>query len=306
MLIVGENIHVLSTRVKNAFLERDAEFIQDLAKAQVKAGADMLDLNIGPAKKTGVDTMEWLVSILEPVVDVPFSFDSTNAAAIEAGLKKTSRHGMINSTSADPERIATMMPLAVQYNAKLVALALGPTGLPANADARVELVMDTILPAAEQYGVPMENLYLDPLVLTVSGTQDQTACLVDAVRMFKGLADPAPKTIVGLSNCSNQAPAEIRPLINRTLLVMLMSVGLDAAILDPLDPKMMETIRTIESRDESTPVRRLQLTLFDKTQNMEDLEASDVDMSDEEQVAIFKTVQILQNKIIYAHSYLKM
>lgn len=306
MIVVGENIHVLSTRVKNAFLERDAQFIQDLAKKQVDAGADILDLNIGPAKKTGVDTMDWLVDTIQAVVDVPLSFDSTNAAAIEAGLKKAKRRGMINSTSADPERIATMMPLAAKYNADLVALALGPTGLPANAEARVELVMDTILPAAEQYGVPLENLYLDPLVLTVSGTQDQTAAVVDAVRMFKGLTDPPPKTIVGLSNCSNQAPPEIRPLINRVFLVMLMSVGLDAAILDALDPKMMEAIRVVEERDDSTPESAFLLKLHDATQSMEDLDPAEVDMSDPDQVAIYKTMQILQNKIIYAHSYLRM
>jgi 5-methyltetrahydrofolate corrinoid/iron sulfur protein methyltransferase len=304
--VIGENIHVLSTRVKTAFAERDKEFIQDLIEKEVQGGATMLDLNIGPAKKTGVDTMSWLVDVAQEVSDLPLSLDTTNADAIEAGLQKVNKTALINSTSADPERIAVAMPLAAKYNANIIALALGTTGLPGSADARVQLVMDYILPAAEQYGISPDRIYLDPLVLTVSGTQDQTAQVVDAIRIFKSLTDPAPMTTCGLSNCSNQAPAEIRPIINRTFLVMCMGAGIDSAIMDALDPKIMATVRCIESGVAKDSEQQVMLKLYERVQNMEDLQPEDVDMKDPEQLAIWKTVQILTNKIIYAHNYLNI
>jgi cobalamin-dependent methionine synthase I len=112
-------------------------------------------------------------------------------------------------------------------------------------------------------------------------------------------------TVVGLSNVSNSIPHENRSLLNRTFLVMLMAAGLDAAIADPLDEELGEYLRIVEGRDDSTALGNLLLTLYDKTAAMEELEPSDVDMSDPAQVDVWKTVRILCNKVIYAHSYLR-
>jgi len=120
------------------------------------------------------------------------------------------------------------------------------------------------------------------------------------------LMDPPPMTVVGLSNVSNQVPNEIRPLLNRVYLIMLMAVGLDAAILDPLDSKLMEAIRIIETRDDSTGVGALYLRLYDAVAAMEELTPDQVDMSDPEQAEIWKTVQVFLNKVIYADSYLRL
>lgn len=305
MLIIGENIHIISDRVKNAIAEKDAKFIQDLALRQVRAGAQVLDLNIGPQRKRGPEIVEWLVNTIRQVTDVPLSFDTTNATAIELGLELTQGKAWINSTSADPERMEATMPLAAKYNAKIIALAMGK-GLPATAEERVELAIGTLIPRAMELGIPLENLYLDPLVLTVNGCQDQAPHTLEAVRFFKQLTDPPPMTVVGLSNISNSVPNENRSLINRTFLVMLMAAGLDAAIADPLDRRLMDWIRVVEQRDDSTPVYRLLLTLYDRIAAGEELEPEDVDMSDPAQVEIYKTVQILRNKVIYAHSYLRM
>nr|MBC7244058.1 dihydropteroate synthase [Chloroflexota bacterium] len=306
MLIIGENIHIISPKVRAAFETQDSKFIQDLALRQVKHGADMLDLNIGPQRKRGVEVMEWIVDAVQEVTDVPLSLDTTNAAAIEAGLKRVKRQAMINSTSADPERLENIMPLAAKYNAKIVALTMGKSGIPTTAEARVELAMEVLIPKAMELGIPMSNLYLDPLVLTVNGTQEHAPHTLNAVRFFKQLADPPPMTVVGLSNISNSVPTENRSLINRTFLVMLMAAGLDAAIADPLDEELNRYMRIVEQRDTSTGLGDLLVTLYDKTAAMEELEPTDVDMSDPEQVAIWKTVQILYNKVIYAHSYLRM
>ena len=306
MLIIGENIHIISPRVKKAVADRDAEAIQGMASLQVEHGADMLDLNIGPQKRRGVEIMDWIVDAVQEVTDVPLSLDTTNMAAIETGLKKVTRQAMINSTSADPERLNTGLPLAAKYNAKIIALTMGKSGIPTTAEGRVEIAMEVLIPKAMELGIPMEDLYLDPLVMTVNGTQEHAPETLNAVRFFKQLTDPPPMSVVGLSNVSNSVPHENRSLINRTYVVMLMAAGLDAAIADPLDGKLSEYIRIVEERDTSTGLGNLLVTLYDKTAAMEDLEPSDVDMSDAEQVDVWKTAQILYNKVIYAHSYLRM
>jgi 5-methyltetrahydrofolate corrinoid/iron sulfur protein methyltransferase len=269
----------------------------------------MLDLNIGRRKKDGHEVMPWLVEVIHEVApDVALSLDTTNAAAIEAGLKRCRELGieaMINSTSADPERLEATMPLAAEYGCKIIALTMQKT-IPATADGRVQLAMEVLLPKAMELGIPMENLYLDPLVLTVKGMQDHAPETLNAVRMFKALSDPPPMTVVGLSNVSNGVPTENRSLINRTFLVMLMAAGLDSAIANPLDEAQNEVIRIVEERDTSTPVGQLLVNLYDATAAMEELDPSLVDMEDPEQAAIYKTLQILTNKVIYADAYLRM
>jgi hypothetical protein len=126
------------------------------------------------------------------------------------------------------------------------------------------------------------------------------------VRFFKQVADPPPMTVVGLSNVSNGVPTEGRSLINRTFLVMLMAVGLDAAILNPLDEEQNAWMRIVEKRDDSTPLGKLLLTLHDRTAAMEDLTPDDVDMKDPLQLGVWKTYQILTNQVIYAESYLRI
>jgi 5-methyltetrahydrofolate corrinoid/iron sulfur protein methyltransferase len=306
LTIIGENIHIISPKVKAAFETQDDKLIQGMALAQVKHGAHMLDLNIGPQRKRGVEVMEWIVGAVQAVTDTPLSLDTTNAAALEAGLKKVKRQAMINSTSADPERLENIMPLAAKYNAKVIALTMGKTGIPTTADARVGMAMEVLIPKAMELGVPMSNLYLDPLVLTVNGTQEHAPETLNAVRFFKQLSDPPPMTVVGLSNISNSVPNEGRSLINRTYLVMLMAAGLDAAIADPLDEKQNEFIRIVQERDTGTGLGKLLVTLYDKTAAMEQLEPSDVDMKDSAQSDVWKTAQILYNKVIYAHAYLRM
>lgn len=305
MLIVGECIHIISPKVKDAIANRDAKTIQELALAQVEKGAQFLDLNIGPQKKTGPEVMTWMVNTVQEVVDFSLSFDTTNLAAIETGLKLAKRQAMINSTSAEPERLANVPPLAAQYNAKLIALMMGKSGIPMSAEERVSIALEQLVPRAMEVGIPMENLYLDPLVLTVAGCQEYCPHAIEAVRYVKQGMDPAPLTIGGLSNVSNKVPAESRSLLNRTYLAMLMSVGLDAIIADPLDRRLMEVIRIVEQRDDSTPVGRLLLALYDATAAQQELEPSQVDMSDPEQVAIWKTVQVLLNKTIFTDSYLR-
>jgi len=306
MIGIGECIHIISKDVKAAVESRNKAFIQDLAKKQAHKGARYLDLNIGPQKKAGHEVMPWMVQTIQEVSHLPLSLDTSNSAAIEAGLKVCKKKALINSTDATEERMGAMMPLAAKYNADLIALTLAKGGIPTTADARVELATERIFVAAAQHGVPVENLWLDPLVLTVNGNQDQAQQTINAVRFFKQLADPPPKTTCGLSNVSNTCPHELRPLLNRVFLVMMAGAGLDSAILDPLDDDLMHAIRILETRDDSTPLGRLYLGIYDAYVAMEMFDTSSVDMSDPKLMEVAKTVNVLQNKTLYAHGYLKL
>jgi 5-methyltetrahydrofolate corrinoid/iron sulfur protein methyltransferase len=308
MYIIGENIHIISPKVKDAIAARDGAFFVDLARKQVQNGAKALDLNVGPQKKAGTEVVPWLVEVVQEAVghDFTLSLDTTNLEAIKAGLKKIPRgRAIINSTSAEAERLEAVPLVAAEYGAKLIGLTMAKEGIPVSAEARVSLALEKLVPRCEEVGIPLEHLIVDPLVLTVKGCQEYVPQCVEAVRILKMSGLPL-LTNAGLSNVSNQVPPELRPLINRTYMVMLMAVGLDMAIADPLDHDLKEFIRIVEDRDESTPVGKLVVTLHDRTAASEEVTPDDVNMKDPAQVAIWKTIQILMNKVIYADAYLNV
>lgn len=308
MYIIGENIHIIAPKVKEAIANRNGTFLVDLARKQIQNGAQALDLNVGPQKKAGPEVMSWLVDVLQEAVgaDVTLSFDTTNLAAIQAGLAKVPRgKAIVNSTSAEAERLENVPPLAVQYGAKLIGLTMAKEGIPVSAEARVSLALEKLMPRCEEIGLPLDHLIIDPLVLTVKGCQEYVPECVEAVRILKQSGLPV-LTNAGLSNVSNQVPPELRPLINRTYVVMLMAAGLDMAIADPLDQELKEFIRIVETRDTSTPIGKLLVTLYDRTVAGEEVTPDDVDTKDPQPVAIWKTIQILLNKVIYADAYLNV
>jgi 5-methyltetrahydrofolate corrinoid/iron sulfur protein methyltransferase len=307
MYIIAENIHIISPKVKQAVAERDAKFFQDLAVRMVDAGASAVDLNIGPQKKRGHEILPWLVEVVEEVVDVPLVFDTTNLAAIEAACETVSKaQPIINSTDARAERLATVPALAKKFNARLVALTMAEGMIPVGADERVTIALEALIPHMLEIDFPITDLIIDPLVLTVSGCQEYCPECIEAVRTLKFAWDPPPLTNGGLSNVSNAVPHEMRPLLNQTYMVMLMGAGIDMVIADPLDRELMEWIRVVEERDESTPLNRLLLKLHDRVEAMEELQPGDVDMSDPQQADIWKTVQVLLNKVIYTDQYLRL
>jgi 5-methyltetrahydrofolate corrinoid/iron sulfur protein methyltransferase len=307
MYIIGENIQILSPKIKVAIADRDATYVREIARKQVEHGASVLDLNIGPSKREGAAIMQWMIEqVYDEVGPVPVALDTTNATAIEAGLAKCVELGivpMINSTSADPDRLNVTMPMAAKYGSRIIALAMDKN-IPPTADGRVALAMEILIPKAMELGLGMDQIFLDPLVLTVNGCQDHGPETLNAIRSFKMLWDPSPMTVVGLSNISNSVPHEGRSLLNRTYLVMLMACGLDSAIADPLDLAQNEVIRIVEERDDSTGIGKAYLALYDAVAGMDEFTPDHVDMKDPDQVAIYKTVRILENRVIYAHGYL--
>jgi len=305
MYIIGENIHIISEKVKEALTNRDREFFMDLAVKQVEAGANAVDINLGPRKKDWAEVFPWVVEAVETVVDVPLSIDTTNVDGMEAALKTIKKNQpILNSTSAEPERLEKIPLLAKKYGAKVIALTMRSEGIPVEADARVNIAVEALIPRMMEIDFPMQDLIIDPLVLTCSGCQQYCPHLIETVRTLQYDWDPKPNISVGLSNVSNAVPNENRPLINRVYLAMLMGVGLQMMIANPFDEKQNNVIRWIETKDTSNPLARVYNKIADRTCEGEEPQMEDFDLSDPEQSAIWKTTQILLNKVIYADSYL--
>lgn len=238
MFIIGELINGMYQNIGKAIKEKNKSVIQKCALEQLEAGADALDVNCGPGSKQPVSDIQWLVEAIQEVTDRPLALDSSRPQVIESGLKAIKNKVIINSTTADPEKLGTLVPLAKKYNTKLIGLTISAKGIPQNKDQRMELAAAIVAFCTEQ-GFPVEDLYLDPIVLPVNVAQPQIRDILEFIHEFKIISDPAPKTIVGLSNVSQGTCA--RSLINRTFLTMAVSYGLDAAILDPKDKDLVDT-----------------------------------------------------------------
>jgi 5-methyltetrahydrofolate corrinoid/iron sulfur protein methyltransferase len=244
MILIGENIHVMSPKVSAALKARDAGPLRELAASQAAAGMDMIDLNIGPARKGGDDLMGWLVGEVASACPLPLSLDTTNLDALEAGLealRAAGRGGLINSCSAVPERMERLLPLAARFQTPVIALMWGPDGLPRDANERGVLAADFLWRASEA-GVTPEQLWIDPVLCPLKGQQEQLASALEFMQMLPELA-PGCRTTCGLSNISNGVPAELRGWLNRTYLIMLRRAGLTSAIVNAFDADLVRIAR---------------------------------------------------------------
>ncbi|MDD2679952.1 MAG: dihydropteroate synthase [Candidatus Omnitrophica bacterium] len=243
MFIIGELINGMYANIGKALKERDKAEIQKCALRQIESGADALDINCGPASKQPLVDMPWLVEVVQEVTDKPLCLDSSRPQVIEAGLKAAKNKTVINSVTADSEKLDIIIPLAKQYSAQLIGITISKKGIPQNRDQRLELAA-TIVSACVDKEFPVEDLYLDPIVLPVNVAQAQLKDILESIREFKIISEPSPKTTLGLSNVSQGTSA--RGLINRTFLTMAIAYGLDSAILDPTDKELMEALITAE------------------------------------------------------------
>jgi 5-methyltetrahydrofolate corrinoid/iron sulfur protein methyltransferase len=243
MFVIGELINGMYKNVGEAIVKKDKKVIQNLALAQVKAGADALDLNCGPVSKDQISDMKWLIDTVEEVTDRALVIDSSKPRVIQETISSVKNKVVINSTTADKDKLEILVSLAKSRNCGLIALSMDKKGIPQNKEQRLELAA-TIIGFCLEKEFPVNQLYLDPVVMPVDCAQPQLKEILEAIREFKLLNEPAPNTIVGLSNVS-QGMAD-RSLVNRIFLVMAQEAGLDAAILDPLDDKLMDEMITAE------------------------------------------------------------
>lgn len=246
MEIIGEKINTTRKAVEAAVRQRDAAFIQDLARRQAEAGAAYLDVNSGlPLDPTEeMADFEWLVPLIQEAVDLPLCIDSAHPKVIEAGLRLHKGRAMINSVNGDPAVLESILPLAGRYHCKVVALTTSRAKkIPANSAERLEIA-EAIARRAAEHGVPIEDIYFDPLVLSLSTDQKNALVFLDTLKAIKkGL--PGSKTVSGLSNISFGLPK--RKLLNQAFLVLAGGAGMDAAIADPTDKALMAMVAASEA-----------------------------------------------------------
>ncbi|MFH1189557.1 MAG: dihydropteroate synthase [Candidatus Omnitrophota bacterium] len=244
MIVIGELINGMYRDVNKAIANKEADVIQYLAEEQVKAGANILDVNAGPYSSDPAGDMKWLVEVIQKVVIVPLSLDSTKLDVIEDAMKVAANRVVINSTSADEDKMSAVFELTKKYNAQVIGLAMDKSGIPSTKDKRLELAAKIVAKAAG-YGINADDLYLDPIAMPVNVAQAQAPEVLESIREFRMLSSPPANTVIGLSNVSQGIKGR-RSLLNRTFLTMAMANGLTAAILDPLDKELMDALIAAE------------------------------------------------------------
>jgi 5-methyltetrahydrofolate--homocysteine methyltransferase len=246
MIVVGEKINASRSAVKDFIESRNAQGLIGLAQEQAGAGAHFIDINVGTgsgSREDEVQAMEWAVKEVAPAIDKPICVDSADPAVLGAGLAVLNDgKALINSAKAEDDTLEEVVALAARFNCLLVGLAMDDTGIPPTADGRIE-ACGKIADACSAKGVPLENVYFDPLVLPVSTDVTQGLVTLDTIKRIKA-EFPGAKTIMGLSNISFGLPK--RSQLNVGFLHMSALAGLDAAIADPLDQELMTAIKTAQ------------------------------------------------------------
>jgi len=300
MLLVGENLNVITKKIGAAIKQRDPKPIQEMAIAEARAGVDYLDINIGPARKDGGELMEWVVKTVQEVVDIPLFLDTINVEAIEAGLKvykNKKGKAVINSIMARPESMETKFPLAQKYEAGVVALLWGPSGLPRDPEERGVLAAELIQKAIE-FNIPGDDVWLDPIVtpITTPQSQVQVPGCIEFMKMFKGLQEvlPGMKSTCGISNVSNGSPENLRPILNQTYMISLERYGMSSAIIDAFD----EDLKGL-ARGKLEDLKKLIYRVMDRDQ-------IDVKSLSKKEADYVKTTRVLMGQILYSDSWLEL
>lgn len=295
---IGENLNVMTKKIGTAMKERDPGPIREMAEKEAEKGVDYIDVNLGPARKEGGELMKWVVQVVQEVApDIPLALDTSNIEAIEAGLQVCKNRALINSIMARPERMEKLLPLAAKYEADFIALLWGPSGMPRDENERGEHAA-TLLAAAMEHGIPADRIWVDPIVTPVNVQQQQVLSCLNFTAMIKDIAEglgmPGVKSTCGLSNVSNGAPAHLRPILNRTYMLMLEKNGMYSAIVDAFDDEMTEICKGGKEN-----VRKIVWDVMD---------GKEIDMSklSKEEVDYVKTAKVILGHTLYSDSWLEL
>lgn len=236
ILIIGEKLNSTIPRVREAILNKDVVFIQDLARKQVECGAAYIDINTAQGNSE-IEDMEWVVRAVQEVTEVPLCIDSVNPEVVKRGLKNHRGTALLNSISMEKNRIAGMIPLIKEYSCKVIALTMDDQGIPKTAEERIRIA-GQLIELMQKNEISLDDLYIDPLVLPLAVNSENGTIFFRCLDEIKNIYHV--KTVSGLSNVSHSLPK--RKLINRYFLSLCMNYGMDAAILDPLDHKLTSAI----------------------------------------------------------------
>lgn len=247
MIIIGEKLNATISGVKSLIMERDEQRLTELVQRQAAAGADFIDINVGTGEGTAAEekqAMKWAVKIICQATDKPVSIDSANPEVLAAGIEAVQdRLVILNSTTAEPDALEKVLPLAAQYQTKLIGLAMDESGIPSTAAGRLK-ACHTIADACARHGVNLDSVLFDPLVMPLSINAAQGMLTLNTLADIKQRLSPA-KTVMALSNISYGLPARIH--INRSFLSMAIFNGLDAVIMDPLAKPLMRAVKAGEA-----------------------------------------------------------
>jgi 5-methyltetrahydrofolate--homocysteine methyltransferase len=234
MQIIGEKINGTLKEVKTAIRERNASFIQDLARKQVEAGAALVDVNAGTRPDEEPEALSWLVRTVQEAVEAPLCLDSANPHALAIAIQETRQTPMINSISGEPSRLEGVLPLVSRHGCSVIALAMDENGIPKGVDERLTVIRH-LMDRTRSAGLPDEKVYVDPLVMAVSTNTESGTIALETMRAVRSEFAKA-HLCAGLSNISFGLPA--RHLVNRVFLTLALAAGLDTAILDPFDREL--------------------------------------------------------------------
>jgi len=247
MIIVGELINASRKAVREAIEAQDSQAIQKIAKDQEAAGATYIDVNAGTFVDKETEYLKWAVGEVLDAVNIPCCIDSPNPKAIEAALayhqEKSDKTPMINSISLEQERVDNLLPLVAGTNLQVVALCMSDEGMPETADQRLAIAAK-LVDLLVKNDVKVENIYIDPLVQSLGTNPTYGLEFLNAVSEIKTRWEGI-HTMCGLSNISFGLPE--RKFVNQTFMSMAIARGLDGAIVNPLDQKMMGNIITAEA-----------------------------------------------------------
>lgn len=285
MVLIGESINITSHKIREAINNKDKKPIQELALLQEEKGAQILDVNIGPARKDGPILMEWIIKAIQEVSNLPLSLDTTNPEAMEKGLSLCKERPLINSASCQEERLSKMLPLAAKYDCNIICLLLTDQGLPRDTEERVSLALK-ICERAGALGIPNDRIFIDPVLFAVCVDQKQIVYFREFLELLPGLFDPPCKSTCGLSNVSQGIPKELRSIMNQGAYCIVKEASIYSAIVNVLDDDFMETVRGIEKEGS---VEGYLLTI--SSQRRENL---------------IKTIKVLKNESVYCHSWLAL
>ena len=294
VLTIAESINIMGNKTGAAMKERVPGPIQEMAKEESAAGAAYLDLNIGPARKDGPELMPWVVETVQTVTDTPLCLDTTNTDAMAAGFKAVKNKGraIMNSISAQPERMEKLIPVAAEQGCQVIALLWGPDGRPRDSNERAAMAVDLMMALAEA-GIPNEKILFDPIGTPITLGAEQMKSGLEFMGMLKDIAPGAGST-VGLSNVSNGVADNLRPYLDRTYLIMLMKYGLSTAILSAYDSELM-AIAAGERQN-----------LIDLVHGMMDGNDPDPSKLSGSELEHYKTYKVLSGQTLFSESWLEL
>jgi len=238
MIIVGERLNSTRKSVCDAFQAKDEKYILEQALQQEKAGAKYIDLNAAALLDREIETFRWAIPLLQKKLTVPLSLDTPNPEAMEEALKLHRGKALLNSLSAEKKRKEKLLPLIQDFKPKVIVLCLDDDGVPKSSDQALRLA-EQMVNLLQKKGINSGDIFIDPLVRPVGVEWDSSPIFLESLEKIK-LNLPEVKTIAGISNVSFGLPQ--RKLLNRTLLLLALERGLDAAICDPLDSELQASL----------------------------------------------------------------